>query len=50
MIARIANFANGVQLPDAAFALVRVDMNESPTINPNKLIGDGLIFSATGGF
>jgi hypothetical protein len=36
MIARIANSANGVLLLGAAFVLIKVDMNESPTIYPNK--------------
>jgi hypothetical protein len=47
MIAMTANSANGVLIHDAASALIRADMNESPTINPNHqiLIGGGFIFS-----
>jgi hypothetical protein len=48
MIAMTASSANGVLIHDAASALIRADMNESPTINPNHqiLIGGGFIFSA----
>jgi len=35
MIAPTANSANGVLIRDAASVLIRVDMNESPPINPN---------------
>jgi hypothetical protein len=35
MIAMTTNSAKGVLIRDVASALIRADMNENPTINPN---------------